>query len=294
MPRNYIVHHLENQKIDLQMIQRPLLFTLLLLTTLHNLSFAANADTVVTYSNAMKKEIKAVIITPDDYKSGKEFPVVYLLHGYSGDYANWITKSPSIKNASDLYHMIIVCPDGGYGSWYWDSPVDKNYQYETYISKELTGWVDKNYKTLKSSAGRAITGLSMGGHGALYLAFRHQDIFGAAGSMSGGVDIRPFPGHWDMAARLGKYADQPENWEQNTVINLLYLLTPKSLKLIIDCGTEDFFYKVNENLHEQLIQRNIPHDYISRPGAHNWDYWSGAVEHQLLFIHHFFNDKQIK
>jgi S-formylglutathione hydrolase FrmB len=56
----------------------------------------------------------------------------------------------------------------------------------------------------------------MGGHGALNLAFKHQDVFGAAGSMSGGVDIRPFPNNWDMAKQLGTYAEQPERWEKNT------------------------------------------------------------------------------
>jgi S-formylglutathione hydrolase FrmB len=131
----------------------------------------------------------------------------------------------------------------------------------------------------------------MGGHGALYLALKHQDVYGTAGSMSGGVDIRPFPNNWDMAKRLGSYAEQPERWEKNTVINMLHLLTPNSLSLIIDCGTEDFFYGVNENLHKQLEYRKIPHDYISRPGAHNWPYWENAVQHQLLFMNSYFNKK---
>jgi len=112
--------------------------------------------------------------------------------------------------------------------------------------------------------------------------------------MSGGVDIRPFPNNWDMAARLGKYAGQPENWEKNTVINMLYLLTPQSLALIIDCGTEDFFFKVNQNLHRQLMYRNIPHDFITRPGAHNWAYWSNAINYQLLFMNTYFKSQLIK
>jgi len=248
---------------------------------------AAIVDTVETYSASMKKSIKAVVITPDNYASAKELPVVYLLHGYGGGYADWITKAKGFEKAADQYQLIIVCPDGN-NSWYWDSPIDPRYKYETYISKELIEWIDNKYKTIKSPKGRAITGLSMGGHGALYLAFRHQDIFGAAGSMSGGVDIRPFPNNWDMAARLGKYAEHPDNWENNTVINLLHLLTPNSLALIIDCGTDDFFFKVNESLHQQLLQRNIPHDYITRPGAHNWTYWSNAIGYQLLFMNNFF------
>jgi S-formylglutathione hydrolase FrmB len=259
----------------------------ILLGALHLRATAAIVDTVETYSASMKKTIKAVVITPDNYSSVKELPVVYLLHGHGGGYADWISRAKGFEKAADQYQLIIVCPDGN-NSWYWDSPIDPRYKYETYVSKELVEWIDGKYKTIKSPKGRAITGLSMGGHGALYLAFRHQDVFGAAGSMSGGVDIRPFPNNWDMAARLGKYAQNPDNWEQHTVINLLHLLTPTSLSLIIDCGTDDFFFKVNENLHQQLLQRNIPHDYITRPGAHNWPYWNNAIGFQLLFMNNFF------
>jgi S-formylglutathione hydrolase FrmB len=235
-----------------------------------------------------------VIITPDNYAGVKELPVVYLLHGYSGNYADWITKAPGFEKAADLYQMMIVCPDGGYGSWYWDSPLDSSYRYETYVAKELVGWIDTKYKTIKDPRGRAITGLSMGGHGALYLAFKHQDVFGAAGSMSGGVDIRPFPNNWDMAKRLGTYASQPENWEKNTVINMLHLLTPGALSLLIDCGTEDFFYEVNVSLHQQMAYRKIAHDFISRPGAHNWKYWSNAIQYQLLFMNNYFKNASKK
>lgn len=255
-------------------------------------SFAAEAaivDTVDTYSAAMKRNIKAVVVRPDNYEKIKEMPVVYLLHGYSDGYDGWLKKGDGFQKAADLYNIMIVCPDGGYSSWYWDSPVDEKFKYETYVSKELVSFIDGKYKTIKDRTGRAITGLSMGGHGGLYLGIKHQDVFGAAGSMSGGVDIRPFPNNWDMAKRLGKYADQKEAWEKNTVINLLHLLTPNSLALIIDCGTDDFFYQVNENLHQQLVYRNIPHDYISRPGGHTWPYWKNAVQYQMLFMSNYFN-----
>lgn len=253
---------------------------------------AATVDTVLTRSASMQKDIKAVVIKPDSYKAGKQFPVVYLLTGYGGIYSNWIEKVPGIKEDADRYNILIVCPDGGFGSWYWDSPVDPSFRYETYISKELVSWVDKNYKTLPNASGRAITGLSMGGHGALYLALRHPDIFGAAGSMSGGVDIRPFPNNWDMAKRLGSYADNKAEWEERTVINLLHLATAGKPALIIDCGTEDFFYEVNERLHKELLYRNLPHEYITRPGVHNWEYWKLAVHYQLLYMHHYFTGKK--
>jgi S-formylglutathione hydrolase FrmB len=253
------------------------------------LTRAAIVDTIQVYSQSMQKNIRAVIVTPDNYTSAKELPVVYLLHGYSGNHLDWITKAKGFEKAADQYNLIIVCPDGGYGSWYWNSPVDPKSQYETFVSDELVKAIDAKYKTIKDRTGRAITGLSMGGHGALYLAIRHQDVFGAAGSMSGGVDIRPFPNNWDMAKQLGTYGEQPERWEKNTVINMLNLLTPNSLAIIIDCGTDDFFFKVNENLHQQLLYRNIPHDFISRPGAHTWPYWTNAVKYQLLFMRNYFD-----
>jgi S-formylglutathione hydrolase FrmB len=251
---------------------------------------AAIVDTIDTYSPSMKKTIKAVLITPDNYANAQALPVVYLLNGYNGNYRSWIVGAKTIETAVDLYQIIIVCPDGN-NSWYWDSPVDPNYKYETYVSTELVNWIDSKYKTIKDKKGRAITGLSMGGHGGLYLAIKHPDVFGAAGSMSGGVDIRSFPNNWDMSLRLGKYDEHPDNWEKYTVINLLHLIKPNSLALIIDCGTEDFFYKVNENLHEQMLYRNIVHDYITRPGAHNWNYWANAVQYQLMFMSNFFKSQ---
>ncbi|RRB07740.1 alpha/beta hydrolase [Larkinella rosea] len=258
---------------------------------IHQTVRASKVDTVETYSASMKKTIKAVVITPDSYSSGQEFPVVYVLHGHGGNYSDWVKKAPSIHKAADTYQSIIVCPDGNVSSWYFDSPVDPSSRYETYVSGELVSWVDSHYKTIKNRTGRAITGLSMGGHGALYLGFRHQDVFGAAGSMSGGVDIRPFPNNWNMAKWLGTYAQNPERWNQNTVINLLHLLTPNSQALIIDCGTEDFFFRVNSNLHQKMLDMNIAHDFITRPGAHNWNYWNNAINYQLLFMRAYFDKK---
>ena len=254
-------------------------------------SYGAQVDTVITQSKVMNKDIKAVIILPDTYKKAeaKKYPVVYILHGYSGNYAVW-PKAAAVQKAADIYDMIIVCPDGGYGSWYWNSPLDKNYQYETYISHELVNWVDFNYNTIKSPKARAITGKSMGGYGAMFLAIRHNDIFGAAGSMSGGVDIRPFPNNWEMAKRIGAYSQNKNIWDSLTIKNLLYLIEPKSLKIIIDCGAEDFFYAVNEDLHQTLKLQNIAHDYIVRPGGHTWEYWQNAIQYQLLYFNNFFKN----
>lgn len=251
------------------------------------LNASAFAEKIVNVrSESMNKDIPVTVITPDSYQKGKAFPVIYLLHGYSDDYKGW-AKQGVVGKLSDLYDIVFVLPDGGFDSWYFDSALTPEYQYETFVSKELVSYVDSNYKTIRDRTSRAITGLSMGGHGALFLAIRHQDTFGSAGSMSGGVDIRPFPDNWNIKTRLGSIEEYPQNWEANTVINLTGLLKPDSLNIILDCGTEDFFFEVNCNLHEKLLKEGIPHEFHIRPGNHNWEYWLNAIKYQVLF----FNDR---
>ncbi len=252
-------------------------------------SFAATVDTFEVFSTAMNKSIKNIVVKPASYDSTRQqFATVYLLHGATGNFSDWLKKVPAIQAHADLHQLIIVCPDGGYNSWYFDSPIDPSMQYETYISQELVSAIDSQYRTMASRDKRAITGLSMGGHGALFLCFRHQDTWAAAGSMSGGVDLRPFPNNWNIKDRIGTYAAHPERWENNSVTNLLYLLNGKALALIIDCGVDDFFYQINARLHDKMVERNIPHDYIERPGEHNWAYWENAIQYQLLYFSDFF------
>lgn len=151
----------------------------LLLFVIYNsiLAYASQVDTLMVYSQSMTKSIPNVVIQPDGYANQEEaFPVLYLLHGAGGDFSGWVTSVPKIKEYVDKYNIIIVCPDGASTSWYFDSPIDAKMKYESYVSKELIEAIDAKYNTLATKSGRAITGLSMGGHGALYLAFKHQDI----------------------------------------------------------------------------------------------------------------------
>ena len=256
---------------------------------------AAHVDTIQVFSPSMNKNIKTCVIVPDNYKkSKKKFPVVYLLHGYSGNYGTWVKSFKEVSQQVDRYGFIAIGVDGNYSSWYFNSPIDPTFKYETYIIDELVPFIDKKYKTIASREGRAISGLSMGGHGSLYLSLKHQDVFGAAGSMSGGVDIRPFSEKWDIKNRLGAITDFPENWEKNTVVNLIELNQNNNLKLIIDCGVDDFFIDVNRELHQKMLALKIDHDYIERPGKHNIDYWENSLKFQLLFFYNFFHSSPIK
>lgn len=276
-----------NEKMPINWMKKYFLTSLLLL--LFAIGKAAKVDTVSIYSTAMHRAFPCVVVLPDAYSQpDRHYPVVYLLHGYSGNYSDWIKKVPALQQWADAYHLILVCPDGGFGSWYLDSPVDPTMRFETYVAREVPAYIDQHYPTLPDRLHRAITGLSMGGHGALFLGIRHKDFFGAAGSMSGGVDIRPFPENWDLKKRLGDIETNRDNWDRYTVISVANQLRNGDLQLIFDCGVKDFFYKVNKQLHEKLLQQGIAHDYTERPGEHNWAYWENAVAYQLLFFHRFF------
>ena len=244
-------------------------------------------DTIKVESECLQKAIKSTVVLPAQYFDAdmqeEQYPVVYLLNGYGGDYKSWVVSKGDLDALASDYGVIFVCPDGQ-NSWYWDSPVVKNYNFESYIITELVPYIDNSFRTIPDKNFRAMTGLSMGGHGALWLAIRHSDVFGVAGSMSGGVNIIPFPDKWEMKKLLGDYATNKEVWQKHTVINLVPTLKKDQLKIIFDCGSEDFFYKVNCDLHEALLKAGIPHDFISRPGTHNWTYWTNSLDYQMLFF----------
>ncbi len=248
---------------------------------------AARVDTVMVKSPSMNKDVRVLYILPDKVFYGDRCPVIYLLHGYSDNATTWSSRKPELAQIADSKGIIFVCPDGN-NSWYWDSPVDPSFRYETFVSSELVDYTDSHYATFPQREARAITGNSMGGHGAMWLAIRHQDVFGAAGCMSGGVDIRPFPDNWEMKKRIGEKNQNPEVWEAHTVMNQLDKLENGKLALIMDCGLNDFFFGVNEALHNELVKRKIDHDYIARPGGHSWPYWRNAVEFQILFFERYF------
>jgi S-formylglutathione hydrolase FrmB len=255
-------------------------------------AIAGRVDTIELKSNYLKKATKFVVIQPSNQgqqnNTQARYPVVYLLHGYGGNYAQWSTTAPQLAKTADDLKIIFVCPDGGKGSWYFDSPIDSSIRYDSYITKELIPYIDANYATKANAKSRAITGLSMGGHGAMYLAIRHSDLFGAAGSTSGGVDFRPFPKNWEIKNALGEYETNQARWYDYTVMRQVELITNNQLAIIIDCGIDDFFMPVNRALHEKLLQLKINHDYIERPGAHNHTYWRSSINFQILFFHQFF------
>ncbi len=249
---------------------------------------AFRVDTLAVSGAGLAQPMPALVVVPDSASDSNRMPTVYLLHGYSGDHTNWLRHQPRICELADSYGMIIVTPGVG-DTWYFDAPGKPDQQVETFFTQVLVPYIDSNYPTVADRSKRAIAGLSMGGHGSLYLAGRHPQMFGAAGSISGGVDIRPFPNNWKIKNILGSYEENARLWDANTVATMIPQLKEADLAIMVDCGSEDFFAEVNRKLHSDLLEAGVPHDYYSRPGNHSWKYWNNAVLYHLLYFNEFFD-----
>ncbi|UYZ64701.1 alpha/beta hydrolase [Hymenobacter weizhouensis] len=263
--------------------------------------FGARVDTLDIPSAVMGKTYRATVVLPAAYAKQKKavFPVLYLLHGATGHFSDWLTKTPDkllVHRLADQYNLLVVMPEGETFGWYLDSPVNKGSQFETYLTQEVIQKIDNTYRTVRRREGRVITGLSMGGHGALYLATRHPDLYCAAGSMSGAVDIntakwRLNPEEGKRVAALfepilGPLGPTPAaTLAPFTVLPLVDKMRSNGLPLIIDCGVDDFLIEPNRELHRRLVYNGTPHEYTERPGGHTWEYWQNSLPYHVLFLH---------
>jgi len=258
----------------------------------------AKVDTIEVYSKVMNKNLKAAVTTPSRYTSdSEEYATLYLLHGGSGSFSDWhkkVTEPGLVNRMAEEYNLIIVTPGVGPSSYYFDSPTMDSVQYETYITAELIPHIDSAYRTIAKKEARAITGLSMGGHGAITLSAKHPELFIAAGSMSGvmNIDTRLWkvPAEFSQLrqtqqkAMLGEDLNYDAPYSTYTAVGLVDKMKENGIALIIDCGVDDFLLETNRQMHRLLLENGTPHDYTERPGAHTWEYWTNALPGHLLFI----------
>src|SRR5215210_5007210 len=146
-------------------------------------------ETVRFQSKLVNTTLPYNVILPTDYKTSRttRYPVLYLLHGLTGHYNDWVARSNIADYAAD-YRMIVVMPEAN-DSWYTDSATVATEKYETYILRELIPDVQQRYRTIEARYGRAIAGLSMGGYGAIKFGLKSPATFIFAGSMSGAFGV---------------------------------------------------------------------------------------------------------
>ena len=143
------------------------------------IAYAQNpsVETVQFQSKLINATLPYNVILPPDYRTSRRtrYPVLYLLHGLTGHYSDWLTRT-NVADYAAQYRMIVVMPEGKDG-WYTDSATVPNDKYESYILKELIPDVEKHYRTIETRFGRGVTGLSMGGYGALKFGLKSTGTF---------------------------------------------------------------------------------------------------------------------
>lgn len=225
------------------------------------------------------------VFTPSDYSKdpAKQFPVVYLLHGWMGSYHQWndITYCQSL---ADRYGFILVCPDGLIDSWYINSPAIRESQYADFFFFDLFPFIAKNYRIDPGNV--FITGLSMGGHGALYLFAQKPDLFRSAGSLSGVLDLNFCRTEYRIDDYLGiknkKSADKILN--RYAVSGNIKKIAATGKKIIVSCGSSDPFLKLNDHFKKQCDAKKIDITYLITPGGHDYPYWKSAIGAHLEFF----------
>jgi len=247
-------------------------------------------QTIQFESKLVGKTLPYNVLLPANYiqpaARAKHYPVIYLLHGFSGHYTNWLEKTKLVDYAAG-YDFIIVMPEGNDG-WYTDSATVPTDKYESYILQELIPDVEKRFRAGSDAESRAIAGLSMGGYGAIKFGLKHPELFALAASLSGAFSVVT----WDLK-EPGAISDSlkqtfgPVNSETrvaNDVPKLVREAKAKNTSLpffYVDCGTDDHLFGDNREFVSLLIELRIPHEYRQLPGSHSWTYWDSQVQEVL-------------
>ncbi|HAP35751.1 MAG TPA: hypothetical protein DCQ28_07335, partial [Bacteroidetes bacterium] len=189
------------------------------------------------FSPSLNTTTKFYAVLPDGYsKTQERFTAVYLLHGFNGDYTNWVKQTDLIKFLRG-YEYIVICPDGK-NSWYSNSIVLQNANYEDLLIKEIIPFVDKKYRTKQSKFSRAIAGLSMGGYGAAKFGLKYSQLFFFAGCISPSIQ---FPTGLEDSAIVARRSKETiksvremfgekrnESWSANDIFDLTEKVNPKT------------------------------------------------------------------
>jgi S-formylglutathione hydrolase FrmB len=239
----------------------------------------------VLESKNLAKPDTVWVFAPTDYAENinEIYPAVYLLHGWSGNYHQW-NDIMDCQAYADKYGVVIICPDGLYDSWYINSPLVAESQYADFFFDDLMPFVKDEFRIDTTAV--YISGLSMGGHGALYLFTQKPERFKSAGSLSGVVDLSFCPNDYNINKYLGLTGTKGDKMvlEEFSVSGNLDKIAESGKEIIFSCGTEDPFFGINNNFKKQCDSLNIKATYFTSPGGHNYTYWKSAINRHFDFF----------
>jgi S-formylglutathione hydrolase FrmB len=284
-------------------VRRRLPIVLFLLLSISVLAQTAQRHVVVRdgsfQSASLRREMKYRILLPADYEtSARRYPVLYLLHGLTGHYEDWESRTHLDEYVAGL-PLIVAMPEGG-DSWYTNSATEPQEKWEDYIIKDFIPHIDKSYRTIQTRHARAIAGLSMGGYGAMKFALKYPNQFVFAASFSGAYTVTSS----GFRSRAGPHVNEqvagiygPEGSDtrkQNDVYELAKKVSnPEGLPYLwISCGTEDgspvdpvnSLIAANQEFAALLVKQKIRHTYSESPGAHTWQFWDEQLPKVLSLL----------
>lgn len=250
-------------------------------------------------SRILGRAVPYCILLPPSYDIRKtsRYPVLYLLHGL-GDNEQMLLRAGGLGLVEDLWERgeigeyLIATPAGG-ASFYINSQNGRE-RYEDFFLREFLPFIESHYRTRPGRRYRGIGGISMGGYGALHLAFRHPYLFGSVTASSAAlVEELPqvdLPGAQQspvMRILGGVFGTPPDRafWDRNNPLTLARSFHPAGLKIYFDCGEQDDygFERGASALHDILTSRHIPHEFHLYPGGHNWVYFAEHLPAALEF-----------
>lgn len=269
------------------------------------------------YAPSVALQLKYTAILPAAYyKTKRAYPVVYLLHGHTGNYTSWISYAKLPVSLATRYNCIIILPDAG-NSWYvnWTGQTDqKPHRWQDMVVVDLLPAVEKRYRTINTKAGRAIGGLSMGGFGALSIGLANTEKFAFVFSSAGAIDFCNYirdefkrdtidwnsPVLWSEDKKVvgskgfsswrertpqGLVFKHPEDADLFDPLVLLQKADSSLLPFIhVDCGDKDDHLKPALRFVEKLREKNAPHSLLLLPGNHEVPYWQQAIELSFLIM----------
>lgn len=255
-------------------MKRVLIFTLVLISF-----FAVNIsaqELIVIESNNLKCNDSIRVYTP--INTNEATPTLFLLHGWSGNYRNWGDKY-NLQEISNTTGFRIITPCGFYNSWYLNNTDADKMQWRTFFSEELYPQMKERYN-LKPEL-TFITGLSMGGHGAINIFIDNPALFRSAGSMSGVLNLNHTNLKDQFAPVMGEKMGRIDT---ESAVSRLDKLKDVNKELIITCGYDDRYVKSAREFSDLCVEQKIPHVLILSPGNHSWKYWGYALDEHLAFF----------
>src|SRR5580693_5130941 len=257
-------------------------------------------------SRILKQVVHYCVYLPSGYDAGaaqnppRRYPVLYFLHGL-GDNEQTLFNSggwtllDDLRNQHKMGDFLIAAPEGR-RSFYINS-ADGSAHYNDFFFQEFLPHIESKYRIRPGRAARAISGISMGGYGALRFAFAHPELFSAVSAQSAAL-IMASPQALDSASQtgaplagvLGAVFGQPINvphWNANSpfVLAKQNAAALRKLAIYFNCGQEDNygFEKGATALHDELQKENVKHEYHAYPGDHGLEYFMSHFDEVMEF-----------